>query len=198
MTRAPGRGRDRAGRVPDDGRPSAPVGSTLRDDEHAPAPVGSTLRDDERGVSTALGYVLSLAIASLLISGLMIAAGGYVQSEREQVVRSELNVIGQTLIADLEGADRLASSIDGEVTVRSTLPRRVGSSAYTIEIRDDGYDGLIGNPREMVLSAASVDVSVRFRVVTNTTLDANGATVDGGELVIEYDSGTGELVVIDA
>jgi type II secretory pathway pseudopilin PulG len=180
-------------RSPDGRRPGR-----LRDDDRAPAPVGSTLRDDDRGVSTALGYVLSLAIASILISGLMIAAAGYVQSEREQVVRSELNVIGQTLIADLEGADRLASSIDGEVTVRSSLPRRVGSSAYSIEIRNDTYNGLSGDPREMVLSAASVDVSVRFHVVTNTTLDADGATADGGELVIEYDSGTGELEVIDA
>ena len=136
---------------------------------------------DDRAVSTTLGYVLSLAIASLLISGLMLAAGGFVESEREQVIRSELDVVGQTLVADIEGADRLASAIDGTVSVRSSLPRRVGSSAYSIELTDQG-----GGVTEITLTAASVDVSVDLRLVTNT--DVAETSVEGGELVIVYDA----------
>ena len=146
---------------------------------------------DDRAVSTTLGYVLSLAIASILISGLMLATAGFVEGQREQVIRSELEVVGQTLIADTEGADRLAAAVDGPVTVRSTLPRRVGSSAYAIEIRSDGYDGQVGNGQTVVLSAASVDVSVTLRIVTNTTLVAS--SVDGGELVVVSDGSTLEV-----
>jgi hypothetical protein len=173
----------------DDDRTPAPVGSTLRDDDRAPTSVGLTLRDDDRAVSTALGYVLSLAIASILISGLMIAGGGFVESEREQVIRSELEVVGQTLIADIEGADRLASAIDGDVTVSSNHPRRVGSSSYTIEIDPTPNVRVY----EVTLTAASVDVLVEFRLVTNQPL-ATGS-VGGGDLVVEYDAGAGELVV---
>ncbi|AUV81507.1 hypothetical protein C2R22_07440 [Salinigranum rubrum] len=136
---------------------------------------------DDRAVSTTLAYVLSLGIASLLISGLMFAGSGFVESEREQVIRSELVVVGQTLVADVEGADRLASTIDGTVSVRSSLPRRVGSSAYTITLTDQG-----GGVTEVTMTAASVDISVALRLVTNTPV-AEG-TVEGGELVIVYDA----------
>jgi FlaG/FlaF family flagellin (archaellin) len=139
------------------------------------------VRRDERAVSTTLAYVLSLAIASLLISGLMIAAGGFVETEREQVVSSELEVVGQTLVADLEGADRLASTIDGTVSVRSSLPRRVGSATYTITLTDEG-----GGVTTVTLAASSVGVSVDVRLVTNTPVAAG--TLEGGELVVVYDA----------
>jgi hypothetical protein len=151
---------------------------------------GRRLRDDDRAVSTALGYVLALGIASILISGMMIAAGGFVESEREQVIRSEFEVIGETLIADVEGADRLASAIGGDVTVRSALPRRVGSSAYTIEITDQSTFGS-SHVSVVSLSAASVDVSVSLRLVTDVPLV--DSTVEGGELVIEYDGSNLEV-----
>ncbi|WP_372911876.1 hypothetical protein [Salinigranum sp.] len=150
------------------------------------------VRRDDRAVSTALGYVLSLGIASLLISGLMIAAGGFVETEREQVVRSELEVVGQTLVADLEGADRLASTIDGTVSVRSSLPRRVGSATYSLTLIDEG-----GGVTTVTLAAPSVDVSVDIRLVTNTPVAE--ATLEGGELVVVYDAGaSGELEVQQA
>jgi hypothetical protein len=190
--RGPPRRLDHSGpdpRVSHDDHTSEPVGSTFHDDDRAPEPVGPTLRGDDRAVSTALGYVLSLAIASILISGLMIAAGGFVESEREQVIRSELEVVGQTLIADIEGADRLASAIDGDVTVRSNHPRRVGSSSYTIDIDPTPNVRIY----EVTLTAASVDVSVEFRLVTSQPLATGG--VVGGDLVVEYDDGPGELVV---
>ena len=144
---------------------------------------GRRLWVDERAVSTALGYVLSLAISSLLISGLMLAAGGFVETEREQVIRSELIVVGQTLIADIEGADRLASAIDGDVRVKSTLPRRVGSSSYSINISTGGFGD---RTRTMNLTADSVDVKVTLELVTNTKVETG--TVGGGELVIVYDA----------
>jgi hypothetical protein len=150
------------------------------------------VRRDDRAVSTALGYVLSLGIASLLISGLMIAAGGFVETEREQVVRSELEVVGQTLVADLEGADRLASTIDGTVSVRSSLPRRVGSATYSITLTDEG-----GGVTTVTLAAPTVDVSVDIRLVTNTPVVE--ATLEGGELVVVYGAGaSGELEVQQA
>ncbi|WP_318569834.1 DUF7266 family protein [Salinigranum marinum] len=150
------------------------------------------LRVDDRAVSTALGYVLSLAIASILISGLMLAAGGFVEGQREEVIRSELEVVGETLVADVEGADRLASAVDGQVRVKSTLPRRVGSSAYIIAIEDGAVPG--DTVYRISLSAASVDVSVTLRLVTNTPVRLG--SVEGGELVVV--SIGGDLEVRDA
>jgi hypothetical protein len=149
---------------------------------------GRRIGRDERAISTALGYVLTLAISSLLISGLMLAAGGFVESEREQVIRSELTVVGQTLIADTEGADRLAATIDGDVRVKSTLPRRVGSSSYSITITDGGFGS---RTRTVALTADSVDVTVELELVTYTEVEKG--TVDGGELVIVSTGGTLEV-----
>jgi len=89
---------------------------------------------DSRAVSTTLGYVLSLAIATLLITGLIIAGGGYVDAQREQVIRDELTVVGQQLAADVERADRLVRAGEAPLTVRvnKTFSDRVTGSNYRV------------------------------------------------------------------
>lgn len=146
----------------------------------------SRFRADERGVSTALGYVLGLGIASLLITGVLFSAGGYVESEREQVVRAELEVVGESLAADIEGADRLAASTrQSRVEVASPLPERVGESSYLLELTDSGTAGDF-EETTLTLVSPAVDVSVTVQVVTRTDL-VTPTTVDGGEVVVVYD-----------
>ena len=66
------------------------------------------MADVDRGVSTILGYSLNLVVATLVVKGVLIAAGSLVESQRDQAARAELNVVGERLVADLETADRLA------------------------------------------------------------------------------------------
>jgi hypothetical protein len=98
------------------------------------------MADVTRGVSTVLGYSLNLMVATLLVTGLLIAAGSLVESQRDQASRAELQVIGERLVANLETADRLArSATDGHGSVDTRLPSHVAGSSYRVAIvTDDG------------------------------------------------------------
>jgi hypothetical protein len=145
---------------------------------------------EERAVSTALGYVLTLSIASLLVTGLLVAGSGFVEDRREQVVREELTVIGQQVGSDLARADRLviaADSSGGDLTVQlnRTYPDRVTGSPYRIAIDESN--------ERVVLTASKPEITVTVGVTNETSLRDSSA--DGGNIQLAYDSE--DLVIRD-
>ncbi|MFC4356875.1 hypothetical protein ACFO0N_02805 [Halobium salinum] len=147
----------------------------------------------DRAVSTPLGYVLTLAITTVLISGLLIAMGGFVDGQRERVVRSELEVLGEQVAADVSAADRLvvAGGTDTDVRASFRLPERVGGSAYTVELTDsDAGD----DAATVTLHSADPEVTVEVTFRTRTDVQV-GAPVQGGNLVVEYDETDSHLEV---
>ena len=141
---------------------------------------------DDRGASTTLGYVLTLAITAVLVSGLLIAVGTFVSGQNERVTQSELDVVGQRLASDVEAADRLAEAAGGgpnaTVVVRSRLPETVAGRTYRVAVDESG---------ELVLSAGDPDVSVAVRVVTDYPL--SNATLGGGPVRITFEGGRLEV-----
>lgn len=151
------------------------------------------MRDDDRGVSVTVGYVLNFAVAALLISGLLIAAGGLIDSQTDQVTRDELSVIGHQLADDLSSADRLARAGNtSEFSLRSDLPRRTAAGGYTVEI--DPEPNSDRGTIELRTSSPEVIVRVPFRV--NTTIA--GGSVTGAPVRIEYDPTEDRLAVVSA
>jgi len=148
---------------------------------------------DSRAVSTTLGYVLALAIATLLVTGLIIAGGSYVDSQREQVVRDELTVVGQQLAADIERADRLVRAGDpgpsNAVTVRvnQTFSNSVTGANYRVTLEP--------SEQELVLNTTRPEVGIRIGLTTET--DLGESTVGGGTVQIRYDQGDDHLEVRD-
>ncbi|EMA01472.1 hypothetical protein SAMN05443574_112116 [Haloarcula vallismortis] len=140
-----------------------------------------------RAVSTTLSYTLSLAIASILVSGLLIAGGNFVESRQEQVIRDELEVIGQQVASDIARIDRLVVAADDDPTARlnHTFPTRVSGSSYRVSI-DPAADAL-------TLESTSPDVSVTVSLTTQTDLEASSA--DGGVITVLYDESNGRLEV---
>lgn len=145
----------------------------------------------DRAVSATLNYTLVLGISAILIVGLLTAGGGFVESQRNSVVDSELSVIGERLAGDIATADRLVQSggTASTVNLTSQLPQYVSGQRYTVAIRSSG-----GNA-SVVLSSDSLDRSI-VTPVANTTSIQN-TTVNGGTLEIYYDPTPGELVVRD-
>ncbi len=144
-----------------------------------------------RAVSVTLGYVLTLAIASLLVTGLLIAGGNFVADQREEVIRSELEVIGQQIAASLQSADSLVQASEGSPIVRleNRFPRDVTGSTYHVHLVE-------GPDPELVLNSTDPDVSVRVAVANETAFGQSHA--DGGTVVIVYDSGADEVILDDA
>ncbi|MFB6113980.1 MAG: hypothetical protein ABEJ58_07755 [Halodesulfurarchaeum sp.] len=147
------------------------------------------MADVNRGVSTVVGYVLNVGVATILITGLLFGATGLVSDQRERAVRSELEVVGNRIASDLQTADTLLRASDGgRVHVESSLPTHVAGQQYRIEIRSDG-DGTT-----VVLRMS--DPAVTVVVPVNTSVGVSETTLTGGPIVIEG-SDTGPLEVKD-
>ena len=138
---------------------------------------------EDRAVSTALGYVLTLGIVTLLIGGLFFAAGDFVEGQHDRVVRSEFEVIGNRLAADVAAVDRLALAAGpgGEARLRTDLPRTAAGQPYELVVSPvAGEDDVYAITATMVRPAVTVEVRVR----SETTL-ASG-TVGGGDVLVVY------------
>jgi hypothetical protein len=130
---------------------------------------------DDRGVSTAVNYVLTLGITTLLVSGLLLATGGVVDDRRESTTRTSLEVVGQRLAANLMSADRLAGTDDTRtVSLSVDLPVRIAGSGYTVRVN--------GSSSTLVLEADTVDATRSVSFVASTPVVST--TVRGGQLRI--------------
>lgn len=153
----------------------------------------------DRAVSSALGYVLSLAIAALLVSGLLAAGSGFVTSQRDVVIEEEMSVIGHQLASNLEQADRLVNASNATresgspvVQVNQTFPDTVARSQYDVILN--------GSTDQLILKSTDPELSVTVNVTTST--DLANSTADGGEISVRYadpdGDGTRELVIDNA
>jgi hypothetical protein len=144
---------------------------------------GSRPRSD-RAVSTALGYVLTLGIATILISGLLIAAGAAVEDQRDATTRGSLQVAGERLASNLMSADRLAeTSGSREVSVAAALPARIAGTGYQVTV----------DPAASTLVLESDDPVVTVRVSFTTTTPVDAVAVRGGDLRIVLSGGSLEV-----
>jgi hypothetical protein len=139
---------------------------------------------DDRGVSVTVNYVLNLALAVLLVGGVLTATAGVVEDRRESAVRTELSVVGERLVADLAAADRLAVVGEGPneaVAVSVSLPDRVAAKSYDVQITASPGDSTV------VLRTENPDVAVTVGFRNETAV--RNATVDGGDLRVVLDTG---------
>jgi hypothetical protein len=121
---------------------------------------------------------------TLLISGLLLTAGNFVEDQQERAIRAELEVVGNRLASDIGAVDRLAlaAGSDGKAELLSTLPPRTAGQTYLIDITP--VTGL-SNVYHLNLSTSDPDVEVSVRVRIQASLTS--VTVNGGNVVVDYD-----------
>lgn len=141
----------------------------------------------DRAVSSTVEFVLAIAIAATLMSGLVVAASTMVERQNSAVGRSQMEAVGQQVAGGIESADRLNRTGNATTTMELAydLPDRILSSGYTIDIEP--------GESEVVVSSSVNDETVAVPFDSETRVAAK--TIDGGDFVIEYSSG--ELVVTD-
>ena len=146
---------------------------------------------DRRAVSPLAAYTLTLGVTALLIGGLFIAAGGFVSDQREVTAENELEVLGQQVSADIAAADRLNRTSDTEnVEISRSLPTSVVGANYRISVIADGE-----GPTEPYLELVADELDVRVTVGLAVESSMAETTADGGDIVVEYDTTEGELVM---
>jgi len=142
---------------------------------------------DDRGQSITLSYTMGLGIGVILITGLLIAGGNFVGDQQESAARTELNVIGQQVAADVSTADRLAGSTanNSTITVRRSLPNRIAGSVYQIEL-------VGGSDAHLLVQSNDPDIEIRIEIANVT--DIESSRVNGGKIRLSQ-SGDGALVL---
>lgn len=138
---------------------------------------------DDRAVSAVVGYVMVLGIVTLLISGLFIATGNFVENQHERAVRSEFEVVGNRVAADIAAIDRLAlaAGSGGEAELLTDLPPRAAGKSYDISVSAVPSES---NVYFVNLTAQDLDVEVEVRVKSKTPLV--DTTVPGGDVRVVY------------
>lgn len=140
----------------------------------------------DRGVSTMLAYVLTLGIATMLVTGLVVAGGDFVSDNRKVVVDNELEVIGQQLLAQFEQADRLArgSSVNGpaSLSLDQSLPDAVAGSTYNIVVDTSG------STPQLVLKTQTPDATMAFDLAISS--DVVDSSADGGPVTVQCVEGS--------
>ncbi|MFC6785376.1 DUF7266 family protein [Halobaculum halobium] len=155
-----------------------------RGGDRSPADPGRYGSARDRATATTLSYVLTLGITALLISGLLVAAGGAVEQQREDTTREALEVVGQQLSSRLMAADRLVGAGGSEVAVRGSYPETVAGTTYSVAVRS-------GSPTTIELTATGTRVSVTVAAATRTPVA--DATVSGGDVTVVYAGGQLEV-----
>ena len=148
----------------------------------------------DRAVSITVNYVIVLGITAVLISGLLVGAGGYVQDQRESVVREQLSVVAEQVAAGIDDADRLARAGEGAVVNGSRsvrigvdLPTRVAGESYRIEVTEVPTPA--GQPTRHALTLQSVSTRVSVTLSISTLVDVQDGSVNGGWMVVRLDAG---------
>jgi hypothetical protein len=148
----------------------------------------------ERGVSIAINYVLGIAIAMVLLTGLLFGTAQFVSSQNDQVSREEMRVVGQRIAAEIQQADRLvtAGGPSPTVSLEVDVPDRITGSPYTVQTVERSSP----TRHFVTVNSSQTDSSAAVRVPTSTDV-RDGASATGGALTIEFDTGSAELVISD-
>ena len=145
---------------------------------------------DTRGVSTTIGYALTLAITTLLVTGLLVGIGGFVDDQRQRAIESELSVIGQQIAADVQAADRFAQAGDTGFAIRRDVPNDVVGRSYRVSVVvDDAHDPPLDTYLRLETSDPDIVVEVDLMVRT----DISESSFAGGSVSVTYDSGQLEV-----
>ena len=133
----------------------------------------------DRGVSTPLGYTLTLAISTLLVTGLIVAGSNFVSSQREVVIENELEVVGEQVAGQLEQVDRLVTASDdvGAVRINRSIPQKAAGETYNVLLEP-------GSPPALRLETANSDASVTVAVPLQNAVGDTSAS--GGVVVARW------------
>lgn len=143
--------------------------------------------DTDRGASIAISHALTIGITALLISGLLLSAGSFLQNQEKRVAYQEMRELNSDLNALVHQLDQLnATGERVSVTMEPTYPRTITGEPYTVALIPDAADPTSGTLYVNLSDGRLQSVSA---IATDTQLDR--AVVSGGEPTVRLCSGPG-------
>lgn len=122
---------------------------------------------DTRAVTPAVTHVLTIAITSLLVIGLLATAGSFLNTEERTNARADLELIGNRLADEVSRVDALAQN-GGRTSIITHHPAEVSGGGYTVDHRPPSE--CTEGDSCLELSAHDVDVDVVVPVQNSTSV----------------------------
>jgi hypothetical protein len=142
-----------------------------------PPSIGS----NDRSVSFVVNYVLVIAITAVLITGIIIAGGSFVEDQREQVIAGEMRIIGNHIAGNLEQVDRYArAGPTSEAYINQSFGTDVTGSTWSVELDERG------DTSQVVVNSTRPEVSVRVNATTQISVD-DDSYADSGKISVVYE-----------
>lgn len=134
----------------------------------------------DRGVSFQVNYITTLSITTILVVGLVMTTGAFVDNQTERAAEHELEAIGNRIATQIDIADDLAAR-GGNVSMTITQPRHVVGEAYSVELAHGSAcdSPVVGTDDCLLLEANDPGVVVKVPV-TNVSVVAV-EEVSGGQ-----------------
>jgi hypothetical protein len=123
-----------------------------------------------------------MGITSVLIAGLIITAGGAVETQRERAVAGELATIGERIGTELTALDRVADPTNTTMTVVTSHPKRVVNSRYRVRLTSNHGD--CRTDACLVLESRAIEAPVVIPV--RDDVDTVESTAFGGEIKLVH------------
>lgn len=143
---------------------------------------------DDRAVSTAVSHAITIAITSIMLTGLMVGASQMVTDQRDYVVERGLEDVSSAVVSDLMRMDQF-NTTRTTASFSSVHPERIGGHEYTIDVDTNSKHTTV-----FVDSSAPVShdsVQARF----NNDTDVCESSVDGGRVKVAFDPDRGCIVL---
>ncbi|ACV48256.1 MULTISPECIES: DUF7266 family protein [Halomicrobium] len=136
---------------------------------------------DNRAVTPAVTHALTIGISAIMITGLLVGAGGLLDDQRSYVVENGLENVGSAVTSELVSMDQFnTTGVDADLSYTTTHPARVGGRTYDVVLEPD-------SPKSTLVLEATGESqrTVVYRFENESSVCASA--VDGGKINVVFD-----------
>lgn len=127
---------------------------------------------DDRAVSIAVTHALTLAITTVLVSGLLVGAGTLLDGQERRVAESQFDEIGSDLTAQINTVDRLNETGDDvEVSVQPEYPEHVAGQRWNLELVDGDASETYETASVVRIHSPHHDRTIEYPLSNTTAID---------------------------
>jgi hypothetical protein len=160
-----------------------------------------SIHSDDRAVSVTVTHVLTIAITTILIAGLLTAATGLLDSEQNRAGNRELRSVGETLATELVTVSESAEDRQANAaSLETNYPDRVVGDGYKIRLQSVPSQKAECAGRDVYDACLTLSSGDQFSVEVPVNLPGNvevsESFISGGEILIEYTDGSPPTITI--
>jgi hypothetical protein len=127
---------------------------------------------NRRAVSIAVTHALTLAITTVLVSGLLLGAGTVLEGQEKRAAESQFDEIGSDLTAQLNTLDRLnetGSTVN--VSVEPEYPGSVAGRSWSFEVVPGSESDTYDTPSVIQIESPHYERTAEYPVGNETRID---------------------------